>query len=189
MTRLTNWSYSQGGSHLDRGSNMVIHLANVNNGTFPTAQTVDFIANTSHQDYAMISTNASLGWLFINDYDQRYPDINATNPSDSIHHIKPVKSRISTTYGDKILGASMFGGSLFLVIIFFTILPFLFPPNWKEEEEEGQRLYKLNNLQSNSPGKNTWPNRGLLNLQSLPSKRESIPQSKASLAPTYTTYL
>lgn len=174
---------------MDRGSNMVIHLANINKGTFPTAQTVDFIANTSHQDFAMISTNVSLEWLFVNDYNQRYPDINATNPGDDYNKsIKVTKGHIATTHGDKILGASMFGGSLFSVLMFFIILPFLFPANWKEEEEDG-RVYPPTNHYDPNISTPWSAHSGLLNLQMMQPRRDSVPQSKTSLAPTYTSYI
>lgn len=127
----------QGGSHLDRGSQMVLHLAKVNGGTFPPAQTVDFIANTSHQDYAMISANQSLYWLFQNDYDQHYPNINATNPSDIL---KPrQKGHRQATHGETLLASTLMAGSLLFVIAFFTALPYIFPVNWTSEEDEPYR--------------------------------------------------
>jgi hypothetical protein len=134
----------QGGSHLDRGSNMVLHLAKVNNGTFPPTQTVDFIANTSHQDYAMLSTNTSLHWLFINDYNVRNPDIVAFNPSEA-HKNKtklPKQPKKFATHGNILLASSLLGGSLLFVLTFFIILPFVFTPNWVEEDLQALQYEK-----------------------------------------------
>jgi hypothetical protein len=135
---------SQGGSHLDRGSQYVLHLADVNGGLFPPSQTVNFIANTSHQDFAMMSANSSLYWLFVNDYNQRYPDINATNPGDGFryHPPKPKKTRRAyATHGNIVLATSLLSGSLLFVMIFFASLPFIFLPNYIEAEREDHGVY------------------------------------------------
>ncbi|UZJ53889.1 hypothetical protein CBS101457_003209 [Exobasidium rhododendri] len=132
----------QGGSHLDRGSQMVLHLAKVNNGTFPAAQTVQFVANTSHQDYAMISANSSLQWLFLNDYNVSYPDIVPSNPGDRDHTKTSRKDKSFATHGNLLLASTMLGGSLILVFAFFTILPFLFTANWVEDSTPFYPAYR-----------------------------------------------
>jgi hypothetical protein len=134
---------SQGGSHLDRGSNYVLHLADVNNGTFPPSQTVDFIGNTSHQDFAMMSANVSLNWLFVNDYNTRYPDINASNPGDTYryHPLKPKTSHRSyATHGNVILATSMMSGSLLFLVLFLTLLPFVFIANYIEKDQDTTKV-------------------------------------------------
>lgn len=129
--------FSQGGSHLDRGSQYVLHLAQVKGGSFPSEHTVDFIRNTSHQDFAMMSANVSLNWLFVYEFNQRYPDINATNPGDVFHTQTPISShRAYATHGNITLSASMLTGSLLVVVIFFSALPFLFRPNFIEDEDQ-----------------------------------------------------
>jgi hypothetical protein len=169
---------------LDRGSQMVLHLANINNGVFPSAQTVDFIANTSHQDFAMISTNMSLHWLFINDYDKRYPDVAASNPGDHLHDlkIKIPKPHLQATPFEKVMSASLFGGSLLSLILFFTALPFIFPPNWKDEDEPKPVV-----LNSEYPAPATpWGHTtSLLDPRNSMPRTGSIPKPKASLAPDY----
>lgn len=124
----------QGGSHLDRGSQYVLHLANVNNGNFPSSQTVDFIGNTSHQDFAMISANESIYWLFVNDYNTRYPDITPSNPGDKTPNATHVpKPKSYATHGNEALASGLLGGSLLLIILIFSIAPFLFRANFDED--------------------------------------------------------
>ena len=130
---------SQGGNHLDRGSQYVLHLANVNGGTFPSAQTVDFIGNTSHQDFAMMSADPSLNWLFVNDYNTSYPDIVASNPGDGVPKVTPThapRPKAYATHGNTALASSLLGGSIILVVCFFSTLPLLFRANYSEEEAE-----------------------------------------------------
>lgn len=124
----------QGGNHLDRGSQYILHLASVNNGTFPPSQTVDFIGNTSHQDFAMMSSNQSLYWLFANDYNTRYPDIVPHNPGAKTHNgTHAPKPKSYATRGNTVLASALLGGSLVLIIGFFTALPFVFRPNFDEQ--------------------------------------------------------
>lgn len=154
-------SVSQGGSHLDRGSQYVLHLAQVNGGSFPAAHTVDFIGNTSHQDYAMISANVTLNWLFVNDYSKRYPDINATNPGDIYHTHTPKSShRAYATHGNITLATSMLSGSLLVFVLFFSLLPFLFRPNYVEDEDRvlvyGDESLPDKTSQLNSPYKRQY---------------------------------
>lgn len=121
----------QGGNHLDRGSNFVQVLGSMAGGFPSQTQTVDFVANVSHQDYAMLSYNRTLVHLFKDGYDQRLPDIisfdpgyrpkNTPNPSPP--------SRKFATYSNKVLSYALLGGSAGLVILSFTILSFLFPAN------------------------------------------------------------
>lgn len=127
----------QGGNHLDRGSQYVLHLAKVNGGTFPSSQTVDFIGGTSHQDFAMISANQSLHWLFVNDYGVRYPDIVPHNPGDKTHKSKgPNPSptpKAYATHGNEVLASALLGGSLLFVLAFFSILPLICKPNFDDK--------------------------------------------------------
>jgi pimeloyl-ACP methyl ester carboxylesterase len=131
----------QGGNHLDRGSNFVQMLGAMPGG-FPTAHTVDFIANVSHQDYAMLSTNRSLVHLFKDGYDQRLPDIVPHNPSDKNYTAGPNPNppqRAFATTSHKMISYALLGGSIGAIVIIFTILPFLFPANsdpWEQERWE-----------------------------------------------------
>lgn len=117
---------------MDRGSQYVLHLANLTGGTFPSAQTVDFVGNTSHQDFAMISANVSLNWLFVNDYNTRYPDIVPYNPGDK-RRATPVptpKAKAYATHGNTVLATALLSGSILTVVIFFSMLPFLCRENY-----------------------------------------------------------
>lgn len=131
----------QGGNHLDRGSNFVQMLGDMPGGFPAISQTVDFVANVSHQDYAMISTNQTLIRLFKEGYDQRLPDIVASNPGDKTKNT-PVASpppRKFATHSNKLLSYALLGGSVGAIIIIFTLLPFLFPSNsdpWEQERWE-----------------------------------------------------
>jgi hypothetical protein len=125
---------------LDRGSQYVLHVASVNNGTFPASQTVDFIGGTSHQDYAMISANVSLNWLFVNDYNTAYPSINASNPGDKTKTTATPKPKAYATHGNIALATALLGGSVAVVLIFFSMLPMFFRSNYVEEEHEKKAL-------------------------------------------------
>lgn len=129
---------------MDRGSQYVLHIASVNNNTFPSAQTVDFIGNTSHQDFAMISANETLNWLFVNDYNTSYPLITASNPGDNTTH-KTTATHTATpkayaTRGNVALASALLAGSVALVLAFFSMLPFLFRSNYVDEEHEKTAL-------------------------------------------------
>jgi hypothetical protein len=129
----------QGGNHLDRGSNYVLHLANISNGVFPSSMTVDFIGNTSHQDYAMISANQSLYWLFVNDYNNKYPDIVPSNPGDKNHTSSTTpKPKSYATHGNEALASALLGGSLLFIFLVFSVLPLLFRSNFDERAFESQ---------------------------------------------------
>ncbi|UZJ52903.1 hypothetical protein CBS101457_002223 [Exobasidium rhododendri] len=131
----------QGGNHLDRGSQYVLHLASVNNGVFPAAQTVDFIGNTSHQDFAMISANKTLNWIFVNDYSTSYPAIIASNPGDNVTKAThTAKAKAYATHGNIALASGLLGGSVLLIIAVFSMLPFAFRSNFVDEEHEKTAL-------------------------------------------------
>lgn len=126
----------QGKNHLDRGSRFVLHVTDVNNGTFPPSQTVDFVGNTSHQDFGMISANLSLYWLFANNYNVRNPDIIPHNPGDKPKHSpNPIpKPKAYATHGNEALASGLLGGSLVLMILIFSLAPFAFRSNFDDHE-------------------------------------------------------
>lgn len=131
----------QGGNHLDRGSNFVQLLGKMANGFPSSTQTVDFVANVSHQDYAMLSNNQTLAHLFKDGYDQRLPDITASNPGDKAKNTPNAHPppRKFATQSNKLLSYALLGGSVGLIIVVFTLLPFLFPANsdpWEQERWE-----------------------------------------------------
>lgn len=138
----------QGGNHLDRGSNFVQMLGGMIGG-FPASQTLSFVANASHQDYAMMSANSSLANIFKSGYDTRLPDIIASNPGDNktIDTQNPhPPPRAFATPVHKIISYGLLAGSIGGVLLAFTILPFLFPANtatWEQEEWENDAKRKL----------------------------------------------
>jgi pimeloyl-ACP methyl ester carboxylesterase len=85
----------QGGNHLDRGSNFVQSIARISGG-FPAAHTLDLVAQVSHQDYAMLSSNASLIRLFKEGYDSRQPDISVASSSSTSNTGSSQDSRASS---------------------------------------------------------------------------------------------
>ncbi|PWN38074.1 uncharacterized protein FA14DRAFT_109635, partial [Meira miltonrushii] len=121
----------QGKNHLDRGSRYVLHVTDANNGTFPPAQTVDFIGNTSHQDFGMISANMSLWWLFANNYNVSNPEIVPHNPGDHKKNLPnpSPKPKAYATHGNEALASGLLGGSLVLMILIFGLAPFAFRSN------------------------------------------------------------
>lgn len=119
----------QGGNHLDRGSQFVMQYGNTSafylNGAFPPKHTLDYIANVSHQDYAMYSTNISLQRLFFDDLNVRYPDVkNTTNPGDKKK--KPKGQKAFATPAHEKVAIGLLAGSLGLLFIVFTALPIIF---------------------------------------------------------------
>ncbi|UZJ51839.1 hypothetical protein CBS101457_001159 [Exobasidium rhododendri] len=141
----------QGGNHLDRGSNFVQMLGAMAGG-FPTgSQTLSFVANASHQDYAMMSANSSLQNIFKSGYDIRLPDIVASNPSDkNVSNTTEANpnppARAFATPAHKIISYSLLGGSFAGIVLAFTLLPFLFPTNvqtWEQEEWENDSKRRL----------------------------------------------
>jgi hypothetical protein len=126
----------QGTSHLDRGAQFVQMLGAMPGG-FPTTHTVDFMANTSHQDYAMISADTSIKRIFIDDWDVRFPDItNTTNPSDKPEVVQ--KPRVFATRGNVVLATSLLGGSVGACLLAFMVLPFMFPGSSFSPVNEGE---------------------------------------------------
>lgn len=139
----------QGGNHLDRGCNWIQMLGGMSGG-FPTAnQSVAFVANASHQDYAMMSANSSIAFIFKSGYDTRLPDIVASNPGDSVTNDTESANppaRAFATPAHKLISYSLFGGSVGGLVLAFTLLPFLFPsnaPEWEQEEWEADNKRKF----------------------------------------------
>jgi len=141
----------QGGNHLDRGSNFIQMLGGMAGGFPMNSQTVSFVANASHQDYAMMSANSSLQYIFKSGYDQRLPNIVASNPSDknttNTTDANPnPPARAFATPAHKIISYALLGGSVVGILIAYTLLPFLFPTNsnpWEQEEWENDSKRKL----------------------------------------------
>ena len=141
----------QGGNHLDRGVNFVQMLGGMDGGFPSSVQTLRFVANASHQDYAMMSANSSLESIFALGYNTRLPDIVASNPGDknttNTTDANPnPPPRAFATPAHKIISYALLGGSVAGVIIAFTLLPFLFPTNsnpWEQEEWENDSKRKL----------------------------------------------
>ncbi|KIS65898.1 uncharacterized protein UMAG_05987 [Mycosarcoma maydis] len=118
----------QGGNHLDRGSEFVLQYANTSTllqGKFPPKHTLDYIANVSHQDYAMYSTNMSIQRLFYDDLMVRYKNLtNTTNPGDRKKKAKGTKAFATPAHEKVAIG--LLAGSLGLVFLVFTALPIIF---------------------------------------------------------------
>lgn len=121
----------QGGNHLDRGSQFVLQFQNASsfylNGQFPPMHTLDYIANVSHQDYAMYSTNMSLKRLFFDGLMVRNPNVvNVTNPGDRRNSTKPKGAKAFATPAHEKVAIGLLAGSLGLLFIIFTALPIIF---------------------------------------------------------------
>ncbi|EPQ30359.1 uncharacterized protein PFL1_01885 [Pseudozyma flocculosa PF-1] len=136
----------QGWNHLDRGCHFVLALANTSdsgeyktgpNLGFPTAkQTVDFVANTSHQDYPMLSTNVTLWRLFNDRFDTADAELtNLTNPGDRQPHVHAPKNgtrggRHGEEHQDKrfathfhlLIAEGLLYGSLGGILVIYTAL-------------------------------------------------------------------
>ncbi|KAN0064748.1 hypothetical protein ACQY0O_001805 [Thecaphora frezii] len=152
-------SMMQGWNHLDRGCHFVLALANTSDsGEYQTGpnlgfpfgkQTVDFVANTSHQDYPMLSTNVSLWRLFNDRFDTADADLtNTTNPGDRVPHIhtpKPPhgesgKPKKFVTHRSYLFAEILLYGSLGSVTVFYTLLYLLFQPRGRQDEEWKRQL-------------------------------------------------
>ncbi|SPO31655.1 uncharacterized protein UTRI_06304_B [Ustilago trichophora] len=121
----------QGGNHLDRGSQFVMQYQNTTafylKGQFPPKHTLDYIANVSHQDYAMYSTNKSIQRLFYDDLMVRNPDLtNTTNPGDRKNRTRPKGAKAFATPAHEKVAIGLLAGSLGLLFIVFTALPIIF---------------------------------------------------------------
>ncbi len=119
----------QGGNHLDRGSQFVLQYANASafylQGKFPPKHTLDYVANVTHQDYAMYTANSSIQRLFYDDLLTRYPNLtNTTNPGDKKK--KPKGQKAFATPAHEKVAIGLLAGSLGLVFIVFTALPIIF---------------------------------------------------------------
>lgn len=143
----------QGANHLDRGSKFIQMLGAMPGG-FPSAHTADFIANTSHQDYAMISANVSLQRIFIDGFNDRLPDVtNTTNPGDKTNSNKTGISTTSqkaqksfATPIHKKISYALLIGSIAGVAIAFAIMPWIFPASndaWEQDQWEVESKRKL----------------------------------------------
>ncbi|KAN0063149.1 hypothetical protein ACQY0O_004313 [Thecaphora frezii] len=128
----------QGGSHLDRGSQYVLMLNRT--GGFPTAQSLDIIDGTSHQDYPMIRADKSVARIFVADYNTSYPSLTDTsNPGDSLEKTPskvPAGKKAFATPAHEKVAYSLLAGSLALVAAFFTVLPWMFRPNLDKYESQ-----------------------------------------------------
>ncbi|PWN89890.1 hypothetical protein FA10DRAFT_231022 [Acaromyces ingoldii] len=139
----------QGGNHLDRGSNFIQQFKDL--GGFPSTHTATFVANASHQDYAMLSANASMNFLFVDGASQRNPDITPHNPSDKNKTTSSgpdpnPKPKAFATPIHKIISYALLGGSVGLISLIFIILPFCFPANsdpWEQEKWENDSKRQL----------------------------------------------
>ena len=121
----------QGGNHLDRGSRFVMSYGNTSafylQGKFPPKHTLDYIANVSHQDYAMYSTNMSIQRLFYDGLMVRNPDVaNTTNPGDRKNRTRPKGTKAFATPAHEKVAIGLLAGSLGLLFIVFTALPIIF---------------------------------------------------------------
>ncbi|TKY87306.1 hypothetical protein EX895_003983 [Sporisorium graminicola] len=133
---------TQGGSHLDRASQFVLALGRL--GGFPSTQTFDVIAGTSHQDYPMIRADKSVQRIFLSDFNTSFPLlVNTTNPGDllarphgnSTHpHHDPTQPKLKmySTPRHRIIATALLGGTVVFIIIFFSMLPFVFSDNYDE---------------------------------------------------------
>lgn len=119
----------QGGNHLDRGSHFVLQYQNTTSffleGKFPPNHTLDYIANVSHQDYPMYSTNMSIQRLFYDGLMVRSPNVsNTTNPGDRKKAPKGIKAFATPAHEKVAIG--LLAGSLGLLFVIFTALPIIF---------------------------------------------------------------
>ncbi|EPQ28733.1 uncharacterized protein PFL1_03537 [Pseudozyma flocculosa PF-1] len=132
---------TQGGSHLDRGSQFVMMLGRQAGG-FPSSHSLDVIEGTSHQDYPMIRADKSVARIFVADYNTSYPSLTDTsNPGDKTEKTKATKlpngKKAFATPAHEKAAWSLLGGSLALVAIFFTVLPWMFRANLDKYESQG----------------------------------------------------
>jgi pimeloyl-ACP methyl ester carboxylesterase len=131
----------QGANHLDRGSNFILAYENLTLGAnkFPSAHTLDYIADTAHQDYPMYSANISLQRIFNDGFNTRNPDlVNVTDPGDVTHTHNaslPTTRPYATPVHEKVAVALLLG-PLSLLIIVFAILPFIFSENFDDTWEK-----------------------------------------------------
>ncbi|KAK0554731.1 hypothetical protein OC846_001981 [Tilletia horrida] len=137
---------TQGLTHLSRGSQFVLDVADANNGVWPETFTLDYIANTSHADFNMFSANQSLWHIFQEDIDVRYPDIGSvSNPGDPGPKKAPGTKAFATPV-HKIMAYSLLLGSIAALSLAFVLLPCLFPANtnsWEESAWENESKRKL----------------------------------------------
>lgn len=144
----------QGYSHLDRGAKFVISLGQDFQDGFPATHTADFIANVTHQDYSMYTTNMTLQRLFWDGLHQRNPWLaQVVNPGDKPlkHHHNQTHHHNSSTDGShrarngthtfatskhKNLARGLLSGPCGLAFLCYLVLPWLFPPNYDPSFEE-----------------------------------------------------
>lgn len=107
----------------------------------------------------MYSSNVSLQRIFYDGFNTRNPELtNVTNPGEpSKHHNTTNPSEEKRPYATPAherLAIFLLTGSLGLVIICFSALPFIFPPNYNDSWEVMKKpdLY----LAHNSPSSTTF---------------------------------
>ena len=130
----------QGWNHLNRGCQLVFAETNASGGTYPSlTHSVDFVANTSHQDYQMLSTNVSLWRLFNDRLDSRDPELtDTTNPGDALAKAlrkEQKKKKFSTPTNVK-LANSLLYGSLGFIALAYALLPWIFGHSRNDEFQE-----------------------------------------------------
>jgi hypothetical protein len=130
----------QGANHLDRGAQFVLDFQqNQYSGYgFPANHTVDFIANISHQDYPMYSSNISLQRLFYDDYNTRYPDTAPTdNPGDSTSSGGTGDGqRAYATPAHEKIAIALLAGSIATVVLCYTMMFFTLSTNYAASWEK-----------------------------------------------------
>ena len=89
----------------------------------------------------MIRADKSVQRIFLSDFNTNFPLLtNTTNPGDHEHkhhnstHHDPEhpKLKMFSTPKHRIIASGLLGGSVVTVILFFTILPFIFSDNYDE---------------------------------------------------------
>lgn len=111
----------QDANHLDRGSNYVAAFQQLpqSGNKFPAMHTADFIANVSHQPFAMYSSNISLQRIFFEGFNTRNADLtDISNPGDGLR----AGQHLFRTKKGMILSYSFIFGALFIIIAFYVAL-------------------------------------------------------------------
>ncbi|PWN54177.1 hypothetical protein IE53DRAFT_14926 [Violaceomyces palustris] len=160
----------QGANHLDRGSRFIMQYSNMDGG-FPAAHRAAFVANTSHQDYAMYTANSSLAVLFQDNFYDRNPDLtNTTNPGDKVKKVKNGKKSFDTPTHEK-MAYGLLMGSILLIVAVFSLLPYVFSPNY----EDASKWDDVNGLSGKGGIGSVFPDRyGASNGRSWDATSESM---------------
>lgn len=89
----------------------------------------------------MYSTNMSLQRIFNDDFNVRYPDItNTTSPGDSTHNSSEPTARPYATPIHEKVAVGLLIGTLVLLILIFTIVPYIFRENFDDTWEREMKL-------------------------------------------------